>query len=156
RLNESVQSIGMKKSGKPSSRRETGSPFKPGRKDRREAALFLAWVACSRLDELKPGAGVGNRNDEVFDELLLDEFFERIFHLVGTREDVSYEVDLLKILIREEGILTVSANLEAVQSLRRMLENTRVQHFIRLNVYDGIQYYNKELLETVVDWKFSL
>ena len=120
--------------------------FKSGSDDR-NILVLISWLVSRRLLQV---AG-----DDGFSQLGLGGAFERIFQNAGrSSEELNDDLALLSILLRHQTVFVNLTKEDGYQVLADLLEHRDVQDRIKVNVYNGIVYYNKEAFEELMWWLF--
>ena len=109
-----------------------------------------------------------NLEKNVFDQLLFNEICSSVLKKLGksegeieeTRELIQilskYPHNLFDGLLVKKGVKLSEQITKTETLLRNLLDDKKVQKFIKLNEYKGEKYYLKENYEELLDWFFTL
>ncbi len=119
--------------------------------------LLLSWIAVDKLSLFVPaGASVSARTDLIA-ALNLEKPFRKLLASVGqSREQLQRGICLLRIITRHRAILTYADEHNRFLRMEQLFDDYDVREFIKVNLYDGKWYYNKECFTELMDWLFLI
>jgi glycosidase len=122
-----------------------------------DLALLFAWLLTSRLGRLISPSEVPRQSAFLFDRLKLDRTIRPVLgEDVQSAGSIRPTVDRLRLLIRFQETFTHSSEEETLQAVGGILDDGAVRTDLRTNSYKGVEYYNRESFESLMDWLFLL
>ena len=102
--------------------------------------------------------------DVIFDELLISKPITNIFEKHTNGTSIHQKIELIKTLLlkfsieqtkkkTKKGKASVNPKQENILSeIKVLLDDKNVHNFIRVNVFEGVTYFNKERFEELISW----
>ncbi|HYQ87467.1 MAG TPA: alpha-amylase family glycosyl hydrolase [Bacteroidota bacterium] len=112
-----------------------------------ELSILLAWLSTRRLGELISEIDVPRESAVLVDRL-------RIESLIHRESPANRVPGLLKIIIRYQDAFSAENDDAIHQAIQAMLDDDELRQALHVNEHGGVLYYNKEALETLLDWLF--
>lgn len=121
--------------------------------------VIWSWLLTKDLGKLHSPDSYENRSRSLMDEWLLGKLIAHTFLKMGIEgQEAERHFQLLKLLVQHQNwfLLKTPKTNRAHHILSHLLNNADVQHFVGVNRYNGILWYNKESLETLLKWLFLI
>jgi hypothetical protein len=113
-------------------------------------ALFSMVV---RIRDLAGSRAADMSTDTLLEEWMLDRAMERALTGLGVDPDrAAHEVSLVKILCRHAAPEDLREVEETAAGIRGMLGDSRVQDFLGFNLFNDTWWFNRESMETLIEW----
>jgi glycosidase len=119
---------------------------------------LLAWVFTHALGKVVSEEDFAAQSRSWMDEWLLGKLVAGALQDLGLDEGAAWwAVGTVKILINHQGWceLEALANDRASQILISWLKDSEVQHFLRVNRYGGVLWFNHEIFEQLLNWMLA-
>ena len=135
-------------------------PVRAAFRDPWHRAVLAGWSILEPLGGLAPGSMVGPTSRAWFDELRLGAVLATALRHAGLDEALAWSaaerVRLLLALPRPSNIGGRSARDRAARLVRGWLQQPEVRAFLRLNEWEGIEWFGRDEWRELLDWALLL
>ncbi len=153
-----LQPVRGKKSKKPSTDWESGFRKSKLFKMLPQSAgsgLLFSWIIVDKLSQFGPEDAPPSARTELIASLNLDKPFRKTFLAAGrSREQLQRDICLLRIMTKHRSFLTAADEHNRFLRMEQLFDDFDVREFIKVNLYNGTWYYNKECFSEMMQWLF--
>ena len=121
--------------------------------------VLLGWAYTHNLGRIMGEEEAIERSRSWIDEWLLGRIFTRSLQELGTSEtEALNSIVMIKILIRQQQWFESihPKNQSAYTLLRSLLQDEDVRHFLQVNRYQNVLWFNKEAFEQLLGWLVTI
>ena len=115
--------------------------------------VMLGWAFTHHLGKMAGERGFAQQSQSWFDEWKLGKTLAECGVALGMEEDNAWRlVATLRMMILQQGWYSRSGSLTARQILEDWLNNDEIQHFLGINRYKDVLWFNQEAFEQLTHW----
>ena len=118
-------------------------------------SIILGWLFTHNLGKVIPEDGYEARSRRLIEEWLLQGILSETIEEIGLDPEIALEaVTCIKVLVRHQNwVQDLSPRRKrAHRILLTWLKDKDVQRYIKINKFNGIAWFNKEAMESLLRW----